>query len=249
MSDTKPGTAATIARKPSRRSETAGVSARSDGPARTATVAGVPLSDLVEVNFGSPGPRSKLAAVLDAAVAKFGQDGYEATKWSTVADEVGIGQTALYHYFESKAHCLLTIMRLELALSHQRFLLSVERDTPTDEAIPAALRAAFDVTGAEIRRLRILAAHNDLLGTPRSSQREESERLLCRELTRAIEESWTELLRRRLDALSDPADARMLARAVLGLVTSVWRWYRAGGPTTLSDISDLYVRSALRIIG
>jgi AcrR family transcriptional regulator len=214
----------------------------------TATVAGVPLSDLVEVNSGSPGPRSKLAAILDAAVARFGQDGYEATKWSTVADEVGIGQTALYHYFESKAHCLLTIMRLELALSHQRFLLSVPDSAPTEETIRAALRAAFDVTGTEIRRLRILAAHNDLLATPRSSKREESERLLCRELTRAIEESWTELLRCRPDAESDPADARMLARAVLGLVTSVWRWYRADGPTALSDVSDFYVRSALRIV-
>ena len=37
-----------------------------------------------------------------------------AHKWAKIADEVGIGQTALYHYFESKAHCLLTIMSLEL---------------------------------------------------------------------------------------------------------------------------------------
>ena len=34
---------------------------------------------------------------------------------------MGIGQTALYHYFESKAHCLLTIMSLELTRSLELF--------------------------------------------------------------------------------------------------------------------------------
>ena len=52
--------------------------------------------------------------ILAAAIDSFGHDGYEHTKWAKIADEVGIGQTALYHYFESKAHCLLTIMSLEL---------------------------------------------------------------------------------------------------------------------------------------
>ncbi|MEU1162209.1 helix-turn-helix domain-containing protein [Streptomyces sp. NPDC005921] len=48
------------------------------------------------------GPRSKRGAILVAAVERFGEDGYENTKWSEVADRVGIGQTALYHYFESR---------------------------------------------------------------------------------------------------------------------------------------------------
>ena len=60
------------------------------------------------------GGRSKSEAILSAAISVFGEFGYDTTKWSSVADRVGIGQTALYHYFESKAHCLLTIMRLQL---------------------------------------------------------------------------------------------------------------------------------------
>ena len=67
------------------------------------------------------GPRSKRAVILTAAIESFGHDGYEHTKWAKIADEVGIGQTALYHYFESKAHCLLTIMSLELSRSLERF--------------------------------------------------------------------------------------------------------------------------------
>ena len=67
------------------------------------------------------GPRSKRAQILTVATEHFGTVGYEHTKWASIADEVGIGQTALYHYFESKAHCLLTIMRIQLADSIERF--------------------------------------------------------------------------------------------------------------------------------
>ena len=31
-------------------------------------------------------------------------------KWADVAGAVGVGSTALYHYFESKLHCLYVIM-------------------------------------------------------------------------------------------------------------------------------------------
>ena len=67
------------------------------------------------------GPRSKRALILRAAIESFGDDGFEHTKWASVADKVGIGQTALYHYFESKVHCLLTIMSSELERSSTTF--------------------------------------------------------------------------------------------------------------------------------
>src|SRR5256885_4715176 len=54
--------------------------------------------------------RSKHDAILDAAVQAFGRDGYEDSKWADVAKAVGIGSTALDHYFESKLHFLYVIM-------------------------------------------------------------------------------------------------------------------------------------------
>ena len=75
---------------------------------------------MVQTLTETEGPRSKRAVILTAAIESFGKDGYEHTKWAKIADEVGIGQTALYHYFESKAHCLLTIMSLELARGLER---------------------------------------------------------------------------------------------------------------------------------
>src|SRR3982751_1156723 len=83
--------------------------------------------EMVRTLAETEGPRSKRAVILTAAIESFGKDGYEHTKWAKIADEVGIGQTALYHYFESKAHCLLTIMSLELNRSLEKF-----REVTTD---------------------------------------------------------------------------------------------------------------------
>jgi AcrR family transcriptional regulator len=212
-------------------------------------IAGVALATLSDVNNGLPSSRSKRALIIDVAVARFGETGYEATKWSTIADEVGIGQTALYHYFESKAHCLLTIMRLELARSYQRFLLATTAVDDPDAAVHAAVDSVFDLSGMEIRQLRILVANGDVLNIPRESAREEQERRSCLELTRVIENAWTGLIARQLAVTDDPRDPRMLARAVLGLFNSVWRWYRPGGRASISEVSGVYTDAALRIIG
>ncbi len=100
------------------------------------------------------GPRSKRAAILVAAVERFGEDGYESTKWSEVADRVRDRQTALYHYFESKAHCLLTIMRLELQRSHDMFTEATADAVDPVEELRAAVRSAFAVSEKEIGQMR-----------------------------------------------------------------------------------------------
>lgn len=195
-------------------------------------------------------PRSKRGLILSAAVESFGDDGFELTKWASVADKVGIGQTALYHYFESKVHCLLTIMSTELERSASRFerVISVE-DAPIDQ-LRAAVRAAYDVTPQEVLQMRILQSHMDLLATPRQSEREEAERQHARELVRKVEDNWTGLVKRGIES-GDFADRdpEQTSRAVLALVVSVWRWYRTGGPTTLEETRDFISDAVLRLVG
>ena len=195
------------------------------------------------------GPRSKRGAILAAAIKNFGRNGYDATKWSTVADQVGIGQTALYHYFESKAHCLLTIMRLELQRSHEMFLkATAEQDDPM-AALRAAVRAAYDVSEHDVLQMRTLQNNIALLAVERRSKREETERIAARELVHQIEESWTGLLQRGMDeGVFARRDARTLALSMLGMIVSIWRWYRPRGGVTLTDVGDLIEDACVRIV-
>lgn len=193
--------------------------------------------------------RSKRKVILEAAVANFGSEGYEHTKWATIANEVGIGQTALYHYFESKAHCLLTIMSSELTRYHEQFTQAVESESDAGSALRAAIATAYDLTDQEALQARILLNHTDMLASPRSSAREEEERIHAREMVRVVERDWAGLLSRGMAEGAFPErDETELARFVLGLINSVWAWYRKGGRKSLAQVSESVESAVLRLV-
>ena len=194
-------------------------------------------------------PRSKRKVILDAAIDHFGEVGFEHTKWATIASQVGIGQAALYHYFESKSHCCSP----SCAWSSIRALrVSVRPPTAsrTPKALAAAITSAYE--GASPRdalQRRILQNHMDLLSTPRQSEREEAERQRSRELVREIEAEWAALIRRGIKAgIFAKQDAHLATRLVLGLVVSIWRWYRPGGPLSLDQITEMVKNASLKML-
>ena len=197
-----------------------------------------------------PKTRGKRGDILLTAASYFGEQGYEDTKWSDVAAAVGVGSTALYHYFESKLHALYLIMAD--ALEH--FLVEFQRITADHDdylqALVAALRSGFDLSDAEVLRMRVLVAEQGLVGIPRNSPREEEARQLARARTRDLEFAWATFLVRGMEqGLLPEADPRLLTRAVLGLNTSVWHWYRPKGAVPLQEVADFFVRRQLAVLG
>ena len=188
--------------------------------------------------------------ILDAAIDNFGEVGFEHTKWATIADEVGIGQTALYHYFESKTHCLLTIMsdRARRALERTAGGTAGIED-PAREA-PAAVVSAFDVTPREALQARILLSHQDLLVAPRAV-RARGGRAPVRSASSCARSSRSgpSCCRDGMDGRRfQRRDEQVLVRLLLGALNSVWRWYRPKGPRTLDEISELVVEASVRLV-
>ena len=193
--------------------------------------------------------RSKRERILTTATAYFGEHGYEDTKWADVAAAVGIGSTALYHYFESKLHCLYVIMGDTL----ESFLSDFERITSESDdyldALITVLRASYDLSEQEVLRNRLLVAEQGLIGIPRQSRREEEARELARARTRDLEFAWATFLVRGMEQGHIPqADARLLTRALLGLYNSVWHWYRPRGTMGLDEIADFFIRRQLAVL-
>ena len=196
-------------------------------------------TDVLALYGADEGPRSRRAEILVAAVEEFGRLGYDATKWSDVAERVGIGQPALYHYFRSKAHCLLTIMRMELERSADRFTKATSGVVAPQEALRAALSNVYDVSEHEALQIRILLSNVNILANPRTSRREEAERLQARRAVRRIEDNWSQLLQRGMDEGVFPRrDASLLTHAVLGVILSAWRWYRPNARCSLHEVGD-----------
>src|SRR3954462_800904 len=201
-------------------------------------------------NRGRPSSRSKRAAIVETATDLFGREGYEDSKWADVAKAVGIGSTALYHYFESKLHCLYEIMAAALEAELERFeRVTAEHDDFT-EALVAVVRAAFELNEQEVQRTRLLVSEQVLVGVHRTSEREEEARQRARALTRDLEFAWATFLTRGMEQGAIPeADARLLTRAILGLYNSVFHWYRPRGNLALADVAEFYVGRCLAVAG
>jgi TetR/AcrR family transcriptional regulator, cholesterol catabolism regulator len=197
-----------------------------------------------------PSSRSKRAAILEVATEQFGRDGYEHSKWADVAAAVGIGSTALYHYFESKLHCLYEIMAEALEAELEKFeRITTEHDDFSD-ALVAVLGSVFDLTEHEVLRNRLLVSEQVLVGVHRTSVREEESRQLARARTRDLEFAWATFLTRGMEQGAIPeADARLLTRAILGLYNSVFHWYRPRGDLALADVAAFYVPRCLAVAG
>ena len=194
--------------------------------------------------------RSKHDAILDAAVRAFGRDGYEDSKWADVAKAVGIGSTALYHYFESKLHCLYVIMADTLEARLAQFEADTRDASDYAATIERVLRAGFELSDQDVLCHRVLIAEQALLAVHRTSPREEEARQRARARTRDLEFAWATFLARAMEQGAIPeADPRLLTRAVLGLHNSVWHWYRTGGDLTLDQVGDFFVARCLAVLG
>jgi AcrR family transcriptional regulator len=194
-------------------------------------------------------PRSKRESILTTATAYFGEHGYEDTKWADVAAAVGIGSTALYHYFESKLHCLYVIMADAIDSFHADFeRITGESDDYLD-ALLSVLRSSYELSDQEVLRNRVLVAEQGLIGIARQSRREEEARQLARSRTRDLEFAWATFLVRGMEQGHVPqSDARLLTRALLGLYNSIWHWYRPRGTIGLEQIADFFIRRQLAVL-
>jgi TetR/AcrR family transcriptional regulator, cholesterol catabolism regulator len=193
-------------------------------------------------------PRNKRAEIVAVATELFGETGYEDTKWADVAGAVGLGPTALYHYFESKQQCLFEILGEAVEEGRGEFARLAAGDFA--EAFPAIVQAAFVRDGRAVRRTRVLAAEQGLVRHPREGEREEAARLRAYSLVKEYEASWRDLLSAGMAAGAIPqADPLLLARAVIGTYNSVWLWYRPDGELTLAEVADFYVPRLLALAG
>lgn len=195
-------------------------------------------------------PGVKREQILEVAVDYFGRYGYEDTKWADIAAAVEIGSTALYHYFESKQHCLYEIMVQAITDFKDRFDRITGSHDDWTEALVAVLVDSYDLTDQEVLRNRVLVSEVGRVGIVRTLPREEAARSAARARTRDLEYGWGTFLARGMQqGLLPENDPRLLTRAVLGLYTSVWHWYRPGGTLTVADVGRFYVGRQLAILG
>lgn len=188
-----------------------------------------------------PSARSKRDMILRVAAEEFGRNGFDATKWARIAEPAGIGNTALYHYFESKTHCLFTLLLESYAGWYERWQAQLVDEGDDVQAILDAVAAAFRCTEAEAIKHRLLFHEQGKLSTLKPTGRTRQAQLETLRVARRIERMWADFLGAAMSHGSIPhQDPGVLAHSIIGLLQSVWGWYRPGGRQKLSDLETVY---------
>ena len=194
--------------------------------------------------------RSKREQIIVAATHQFAEHGYDLTKWADVAAEVGVGQTALYHYFVSKAHCLFTIMAEALRDYRDFFEVAQYQGSDPVAAMTNAIGYVFELDATGVLRFRVLQAELGWLDKDYPGSRQERATLAeARTYARDLNRDWTRFFDRGMRDGHFPAqDPYLLAHAVLGLSTSIFQWYRPDSRVSLAELRQVVVQHARAIV-
>ncbi|QKJ20112.1 TetR/AcrR family transcriptional regulator [Microbacterium hominis] len=177
------------------------------------------------------------AQVLEAAVALFIEQGYDATSVADLAARLGVTKSALYHHFAAKEQLLA--LALDEALDALEGVLdepAATAGTPV-ERVDAVLRGAVRVL---VDRLPYVT----LLLRVRGNSDIERAALARR---RAFDHRVTELVAAAQAAgqVRADIDSAVATRLIFGMVNSLTEWYRPGGPVDAERLAHDVVATAL----
>lgn len=177
---------------------------------------------------GRPGHDQE--SVLSIAVQVFNKHGYDATSMGTLADNLGISKSAIYHHVPSKGDLL------DMALDEALAPLEAMGEDPRATTGTAAARLEF-VLRSTIRVLIERQPYVTLLLRLRGNT--EIERLAL-ERRRAVDHRLADLVvaAQQEGSLRQDIDPRTTTRLLFGTINSLVEWYRPDGPSTPQQVED-----------
>jgi AcrR family transcriptional regulator len=169
-------------------------------------------------------------SVLGIAVQVFNKHGFDATSMGTLADNLGISKSAIYHHVPSKGD----LLRLAL----DQALVPLEAIGEEDGALHGTAEERLEfILRSTIRVLIERQQFVTLLLRLRGNTEVERDAL---ERRRAVDRKVTDLVvqAQHEGTLRGDIDPRTTTRLLFGTINSLVEWYRPDGPVTASQVED-----------
>ena len=186
--------------------------------------------------------RGHEAAILNAALAAFGDKGFHGASMRDVARGAGTSLSNLYNYFPSKSRLLAEVLR------HANDELVTRLHVAVDEAGDDAVSRLREAVRAYVRfvvdhQLAMVVSTNEV----RYLAGEDRERLVVdRDATQAVfEEIVAQGAASGEFRTPHPDDA---ARTVLSALAGVAQWYRPDGRLSRGQLAEQQARYALALL-
>jgi AcrR family transcriptional regulator len=179
-------------------------------------------------------PRKRRAEVLDAAARVFHEKGYDATTIQDIADEVGILKGSVYYYISSKEDVLFELLEEVHEAALQAVMEAVERDGDPLAKIHAFVETLSRFNADNQVRMGILLHDFRSLSEPRRREivreRDRYDRILRKLISEGQEQG----------TICQDIDGKLAALAIMGMINTIYQWYRPAGGKKSQNISAFY---------
>lgn len=174
--------------------------------------------------------------ILEAATQLFAERGYHAVGMRGIAEAVGVRTSSLYHHFPSKQKLLAAIAADGNHAFIEAHAPTLEGDGAPEQRLAEVLRAmiVYYWTHRLQREVGLREVRELAVGEP------EVYDLIQRDLRRFQRGVETAIAEGIETGVFDVDDARLTARAVIGMCLSVNDWFRPGRSITIERVAEHY---------
>jgi AcrR family transcriptional regulator len=199
----------------------------------------MPLAEVRDERGRSQNWRARYEAIVDTSARVFAQGGYHATGISELCAANRVGKGALYHYIGSKEELLAAI--------HDRVMDEVMRSAERAVEMGGSPSAQLAMLGDEL--LEVIYCYPDhswvVLHEFHALTGERAERFRLRR--REYEQKVETILQAGIDSGEfRDVDARLTARAWLGMHNYTYLWLKAGGRLSAQDVAKPFAEIFIR---
>jgi AcrR family transcriptional regulator len=193
----------------------------------------------------SANPRKELVReqLVTAAAEVFATKGVAAASMADIASALGLGRSAIYHYFRNKEDILRALIEQETERPYVALAALARRtDMPPEERLRQAVIEAVMRRLSHGARLGVLFQLETDVPSDVSKLWIESRRHIFDAYVGMIEDGMANGTFRR-------TDAKLAAFAVFGMINWTARWYKPDGrssPETIADFIAGFALAALR---
>jgi AcrR family transcriptional regulator len=188
---------------------------------------------------GGYAPEETRQALVDSALALFGEKGYAVTSVREITEAAGVTKGAFYHHFESKEDLLRLIHDEFLDYQLAILRMALDRDQAPEVRLRELLRSLLTSTARYMANVTVFyLERRNLMGAQHKAtkrKRDEFDRLFLQVIQRGIDDG----------SFRDDLDPRIVGLGILGMCAWVHQWYRPSGRFSPEEIADMFSEIAL----
>lgn len=193
-----------------------------------------------------PAYEARREEIIKAAGRVFLAKGYEATSFKDIAEEVGLDRATLYYYFASKQELFQTATGAAVARNAQAAERLAASDASPAEKVADILSLILQSYTDTDYPYMYIFLQEDVRRMATGDNDRWGKTVLS--FSRRFEAAVTKVFADGIEAGLFSADVPpvILTKALVGMSSWTYRWYRSGGALSAQQIAELFARIMLR---